>query len=82
MSLRSALEFDNDFCTTCGLRCDQVPCDRYDGRTGEQITRAVCPTRHCYHTGVDHIFPPFKIFRFRRCVDCGTLKMNTGGSYD
>lgn len=42
------------YCTKCGKMNDQVPTGWFDPDTGEPLTRSMCPTRECGHTGISH----------------------------
>ena len=61
------------YCATCGAPCLHLHAGHYDTETGEPVMRAVCPTRECGHTGVQHEFPNsfFALLFPTRCTNCG-----------
>lgn len=56
------------FCTECGAALTMIPTGKFHGYTGAPITRGVCPTGKCEHTGCSH---EFQHFCFGRCTRCG-----------
>lgn len=42
----------NKFCETCGEELVVKPLNKFDGQTGQQLAKMVCPTGKCEHEGI------------------------------
>jgi hypothetical protein len=60
------------FCGVCGQEKVKEFSGVYDQKTGEQVTRLVCPVAPCEHSGHDEIYSPkfwaSSNFKCRRCL--------------